>query len=399
MHFEFTREQEAFRDEVREFMLNDYPESIKYKVSSGYALEKEDYVESQRALHVRGWAGVNWPAEYGGTGWGAAEKIIFTDELFAGNGIEPMAFGVNYVAPIVWSYGDDAQKARFLPPTLACDIFWCQGYSEPGAGSDLASLKTAAVRDGDRYIVNGQKTWTTMGHWADWIFCLVRTGADSARRQDGISFMLIDMSTPGITVKPIIMLDGGHEINEVFFDDVEVPAENLIGEEGKGWTYGKVLLQHERTTTARVYQLRRWLQELKDYAADTGFGQSPLTEDPAFAAKLADVEIAYQAHEYTWLRAMLQTGTGESTGTTSSILKLRASWLIQRIDELRLEAAGYYALPHVPLQFEGEFDGNVVGNDWAANTASRYFNFRKDSIYGGSSEVQRSIIAKHVLGL
>lgn len=388
-----------FRLEVQRFMDNEYPEAIKSKVRNGTELTKHDYVATQQALHGKGWAGRNWPIEAGGTGWSAQQKIAFLDEFYLADGLEPVGFGLDMVGPIIYTYGSEAQKRRFLPKTLSCEIFWCQGYSEPGSGSDLASLATTAVRQGGKYVVNGQKAWTTMAHWADWIFCLVRTETGCARKQDGISFIVIDLRTPGVSVRPVIMMDGGHEINEVFFENVEVPIDNLIGEEGRGWTYGKVLLQHERTIIARVFLIRRWYDELVRITSRTDTSDSPLIDDPSFSIKLAEVAISLKAHETTWKRTMMNAGAGETAGTTSSVFKIRASELIQRIDELRMEAAAYYGLRYTPCADRSDRPVLETAHDWAAKSPTRYFNFRKDSIYGGSAEIQRNIISKHVLGL
>ena len=277
---------------------------------------------------------------------------------------------------------------------------WCQGYSEPGSGSDLASLKTKADRDGDFYIVNGTKTWTTLGHLADWIFCLVRTNSDVARRQEGISFLLIDMSTPGVSVKPIITIEGDREVNEVHFDDVRVPVENLVGEEGKGWTYGKVLLQHERTNTAGVARSKYRLNRLKEKAAQSIHGGAPLMSDRNFARKLAATEIELKALEYTDLRTLAAVATGKAPGPESSILKIKGTEVQQSLDALFVEAAGYYALPFVPEQYVVDFpDEDRIGHGAETKSSLRYFNNRKATIYAGSNEIQKNIIAKHVLGL
>jgi alkylation response protein AidB-like acyl-CoA dehydrogenase len=309
-------------------------------------------------------------------------------------------FGVKMVGPVIYTFGTAEQCERFLPDILASNVWWCQGYSEPGAGSDLASLKTRADRDGDHYIVNGTKTWTTLAQMSDWIFCLVRTSSDVARRQEGISFLLIDMSAPGVTVKPIITIEGSHEVNEVHFDDVEVPVANLVGEEGKGWTYGKVLLQHERANIAGVARSQYRLRKLRKKTSQEIRGGEPLIGDRNFARKLAAVEIELKALEYTELRTLAAVEVGKAPGPESSILKIRGTEVQQSIDELIVEAAGYYALPYLPQQYDPEFPvDNRIGFGAETRSSLVYFNNRKASIYGGSNEIQKNIVAKHVLGL
>lgn len=399
MNVDFSEEELAFQEEVRKFIKEKYPKHIQEKVRNGLHLEKEDWVEWQKILYEKGWAAVNWPVEYGGTGWTATQKYIWANECAKESVLEVMAFGMKMVAPVIYTYGSEEQKQRFLPDILASNVWWCQGYSEPNAGSDLASLKTTAVRDGDEYIVNGTKTWTTLGHFADWIFCLVRTGGPEAKNQEAISFLLIDMNTPGITVSPIITLDGRREVNEVHFENVRVPVENRIGEEGRGWTYAKVLLTHERTNIARVAQSKTRLQQAKELAANTSNGGSALMEDPAFKQKVAEIEIDLLALEYTELRTLSAVSTGQAPGPESSILKLRGTEIAQAIDELYVEIAGYYSLPFVREQFTYGYEGEYVGPGSACNAAPHYFNNRKTSIYGGSNEIQKNIICKAVLGL
>ena len=400
MHVTFTDEEAAFRDEVRQAFRDEMPAEIRQKQSQGIPLEREDYVNFQKFLHSKGWAGANWPVEYGGTGWSTVQKYIFAEEMANANAPDIITFGLGMVGPVIYTFGNEEQKQRFLPDILASNVWWCQGYSEPGSGSDLASLKTRADRVGDHYVINGTKTWTTLGQHADWIFCLVRTNADVARRQEGISFILVDMKSPGISVKPIILLDGTHEINEIHFDNVEVPVENLVGEEGKGWTYGKVLLQHERTGTARVHATEFRLKKLRDQVTRSVRGARPLAEDRNFMRKIAAVEVELKALEFTELRTLAAVSSGKAPGPESSILKMKGTELQQAVDELCMEAAGYYALPYVPEQYEVEFPiGERVGEGAETKTSLRYFNYRKASIYGGSNEIQKNIIAKHVLGL
>ena len=363
-------------------------------------LDPEDQIRYQKTLFNKGWAAYNWPVEYGGTGWSLVQKYIFQTEMADANMPVFIPFGVGMVAPIIYSFGTDEQKQRFLPDILESNVWWCQGYSEPGSGSDLASLKTRADRDGSDYIVNGTKVWTTLAQFADWIFCLVRTSSDVARRQEGISFLLIDMKTPGVSVKPIITIDGTHEVNEVHFENARVPMDNLIGEEGKGWTYGKVLLQHERTGTAGVANTKYRLRKLRAQAQQSIRGAAPLSEDHNFMRRIAAVEVELKALEYTELRTLAAVTSGKAPGAESSILKFKGTELQQAVDALYVDAAGYYALPYVPEQYVLGFPENDrIGAGVETDSSPRYFNFRKASIYGGSNEIQKNIIAKHVLGL
>jgi alkylation response protein AidB-like acyl-CoA dehydrogenase len=399
LNADFTAEELQFEAEVREFLQNEFPAEYREKIDAGIRLSKEELVHWQKILYKKGWAAPNWPVEYGGTGWTATQKHIFATEMGLIGAPEPVPFGMKMVAPVIMAYGSDEQKQRFLPDILESNVWWCQGYSEPNSGSDLASLKTSAVRDGDEYVVNGSKTWNTYGQYADWIFCLVRTD-NSVKKQEGISFLLIDMKTPGITLKPIVLLDGHAEVNEVFFDDVRVPADNLIGEENKGWTYAKVLLTHERTNISGVPRGKRRLAALQRLAANTddGFGGTML-ENSAFRTKLAEVEIELQALEYSELRTLAALSVGKAPGPESSILKIVGTELAQEMDEMFVDLAGYHCLPFVPEQFEDGFQGESVGPGNSAAAALTYFNNRKLSIFGGSNEIQRNIISKAVLGL
>ena len=399
MNLNFTEEELAFQQEVRTFLKEKLPENIAKKSIDGLHPTKDEFIQWQKILYEQGWAAVNWPVEYGGTGWTPTQKHIFAKECGISGAPDTIPFGLRMVAPVILHYGNEEQKQRFLPDILASNVWWCQGYSEPNAGSDLASLKTTAVRDGDHYIVNGTKTWTTLGQYADWIFCLVRTGAPSVKNQQAISFLLINMDDPNITVSPIITIDGSHEVNEVHFDNVRVPANNLIGEEGKGWTYAKVLLTHERTGIARIPWSKKRLEQVKLAAEKTNHYGDSLLNDPIFANKVAEVEIEMLALEYTELRTLAAVSTGKAPGPESSILKIKGSQLWQRVDELSVEVAGYYSLPFVSEQYHDDFDGIHIGPETATNSSTRYFNNRKSSIYGGSNEVQLNIIAKSVLGL
>ncbi|TVQ47475.1 MAG: pimeloyl-CoA dehydrogenase large subunit [Gammaproteobacteria bacterium] len=401
MDLNFSDADLAFREEVREFLRNEYPADIREKMDRGIRLARDDFMRWQQTLHARGWAAPNWPVEHGGTGWSATQKYIFTTELALANTPTIMPFGLSMVGPVIYTYGNEEQKARFLPDILASRAWWCQGYSEPGAGSDLASLKTRAERDGDHYVINGTKTWTTLGQFADWIFLLARTSTDVSRKQEGISFILADMRTPGISLRPIITIDGEHEVNEVHFENVRVPVENLVGEEGRGWTYGKVLLQHERAGIAAVARSKYRLDTLKRLAAEAPPGGTPLMDDPVFRRKVAAVEIELLALEYTDLRTLAAVATGGAPGPESSILKIKGTEVQQAIDELYVEAAGCYAFAFTPELFASPDipDATRIGPPWAADTAPHYFNGRKVSIYGGTNEIQKNIIAKAVLGL
>lgn len=394
-----SAEERAFQAEVRDFVIEHLPASIAAKVRAGGGLVKEDYVTWHKILARRGWAGENWPVEHGGTGWTATQKTLFANECALAGAPRLSPFGLKMVAPVIYMFGNDAQKQRFLPPILNADVWWCQGYSEPEAGSDLAALKTRAFRDGDDYVVNGSKTWTTYAHWADWIFCLVRTGDESEKAQSAISFLLIDMKTPGITVSPIRLLDGEQEVNEVHFNEVRVPQENLIGEEGRGWTYAKLLLTHERTGIAQIPYSKERLQRLKALARSQRIDGELAFEHTDFARRLAAVELELNALEYTELRCLASVMTGQAPGPESSILKIKGTEVMQSIDTLYMDLAGQESLIHNPDQFYPDYQGPQLGSWYAASTGNRYFNNRKVSIYGGSNEVQKNIIAKTILGL
>ncbi|PJJ18329.1 alkylation response protein AidB-like acyl-CoA dehydrogenase [Janthinobacterium sp. 67] len=396
MDLHYTAEESAFRDTVRTFLDTHLPEDLQRKVRRHLRLNRDDYVRWHKIVAQQGWAAPAWPVEYGGTGWTSVQRHIWEDECARAATPPILPFGVNMVAPVIMAFANAEQKAYYLPRILNCDDWWCQGYSEPGAGSDLASLKTTAERDGDHYIVNGQKTWTTLGQHADMIFCLVRTDS-TVRKQEGISFLLIDMKTPGITVRPIIMLDEEHEVNEVFFDNVRVPVSNLVGQENKGWTYAKYLLGHERTGIAAVGRSKRELTFLKQLAMQQNKRGAPLLHDPAFAAKVATLEIELMALEMTVLRVISEEGKGP--GPQASMLKVRGSELQQQLTELMLEAIGPQALPFDPDFLDGSVPHGAGGDDLAAPLAAYYFNYRKTSIYGGSNEIQKNIITQMILGL
>lgn len=399
MNADLSSQDLAFQQEVREFLADKLPKDIAKKVKEDLHLTKDDSVRWQKILAEKGWSAINWPVEYGGTGWTSTQKYIWNTECALAGAPTIVPFGLSMVAPVIYTFGNEEQKQRFLPSILNSDVWWCQGYSEPNAGSDLASLKTTAVSDGDDYIVNGTKTWTTLAQYADWIFCLVRTGGPEVKNQQAISFLLIDIKTPGITISPIYMLDERHEVNEVHFDNVRVPKANRIGEEGQGWTYAKVLLTHERTGIAEVAKSKDVLAKVKRIAAQTNDAGASLMENPIFAHKVAELEIDLLALEYTELRTLAAVSTGKAPGPESSILKIKGTEIAQRIDELKVEVAGYYAIPFIDEQFNIDFEGEKVGPGSAANSAPMYFNHRKTTIYGGSNEVQKNIICKAVLGL
>jgi pimeloyl-CoA dehydrogenase large subunit len=396
MDLSFTKDELAFRDEVRAFFRDSLPPATRQKILEGRHTTKEELVEWQRILNKKGWAVPHWPKQYGGTGWTPAQQYIFLEELQATPAPPPLPFGVNMVGPVIYTFGNEEQKKHYLPRIANLDDWWCQGFSEPGAGSDLASLKTTAKRKGDVYVVNGQKTWTTLAQYADWIFCLVRTDP-AAKKQTGISFLLIDMKSRGITVRPIQTIDGGHEVNEVFFDEVEVPVSNLVGEENKGWDYAKFLLGNERVNIARVGMSKERLRRIKDLAGKVQAGGRPLLEDPRFREKLAATEIELKALELTQMRVVAAEGKhGKGKpDPASSILKIKGSEIQQTITELMLEVIGPFGAPYAP----DEDDGRNELADWTTQIAPGYFNYRKVSIYGGSNEIQRGIIAKAVLGL
>ncbi len=398
MDLNYSPEETAFRQEVREFLRTRLPGDISRKVLEHHRLGKDDYVRWQKILFEKGWIAAGWPTEHGGTGWSAIQRYIFEEESAAAGAPRLTPFGLHMVGPVLIAFGSEAQKQRYLPRILSSEDWWCQGYSEPGSGSDLASLKTRAERRGDAYVVNGQKTWTTHAQHADMMFCLVRTSS-TGKKQEGISFLLIDMHSPGITVRPIITLDGEHEVNEVWFEDVKVPAENLVGDEGRGWSYAKFLLSHERTGIAGVGHSKRELQLLKHIASQEQAGGRPLIEDPVFRDRVVQVEIELMALEITCLRVAAADRDGKAPGPEASILKIKGTEIQQELTELMMEAVGPYALPHLPMAWGDHWIGARVGPDYAAPLAARYLNYRKTSIYGGSNEIQRNIIAQMVLGL
>ncbi len=395
MDLSFSPEEESFRAEVRAFIAEAKPKLPKaLGASESAARTKEDYLVWHKLLYSKGWIAPHWPKKYGGAGFSVTQRYIFGEECGAAEMPQTIPFGLSMLGPVLIAFGNEAQKAHYLPRILSGKDWWCQGYSEPGSGSDLASVRTRAVREGDHYIVNGQKTWTTLAQFADWIFCLVRTNTE-AKQQEGISFLLIDMKSPGVSVKPIIVLDGAREVNEVFFDNVKVPAANLVGEENKGWTYAKFLLVNERSGIAGVARSKQAVERLKEIARAELVDGAPLMQSGEFSHKVAALEIDLASLEFTELRTLAAEARGEMAGPESSILKICGSEIQQRITELAEEAVGYYAFPNE----RGLGDNEYLGPDYALGTAGRYFNMRKTTIYGGSNEIQRNIIAKAVVGL
>ncbi|HEX5985502.1 MAG TPA: acyl-CoA dehydrogenase family protein [Nocardioides sp.] len=387
MRLELTPEDAAFREEMRTFFTTQVPQEIRDAVASRRELSKEMWVQSQRILNAAGLAVPNWPVEWGGRDWTPLQRHIWHEEMQRACVPPPLAFNATMVGPVIATFGSQEQKERFLPPTANLDIWWSQGFSEPDAGSDLASLRTSAVLDGDTWVVNGQKTWTTLGQYGDWIFCLVRTDPDAPKKQLGISFLLIDMTTPGVTVRPIQLIDGGHEVNEVWFEDVRVPAENLVGEVNKGWSYAKFLLGNERVGVAPVGSTKRVLWQAKEWARKVG-----VLEDPLVAAQFADLENELLALELTALRVVAHSSDGKPH-PASSVLKLKGTVLQQAVSELVVDIAGPASLA------TGATDDQSDVDDWARVATPSYLNLRKASIYGGSNEVQRQIIAGTILGL
>jgi len=398
MNLEFSAEEIAFREEVRSFIEENYPSQLK-GLGGREDLGREDFLAWHKILGKKGWSAPAWPVEYGGTGWSSTQRYIWSEENARIDAVMPLPFGVSMVGPVIYTFGNEVQKAQHLPGILSGDVWWCQGYSEPGAGSDLASLKTTAVRDGDEYILNGQKTWTTLAQHADWGFFLCRTDPAAAKPQEGISFILVDMKTPGIEVRPIITIDGGHEVNEVWLTDVRVPASNLVGEENKGWTYAKFLLAHERSGIAGVARSKRGIEKLRDIAANEVLDGQPLLQDNGFAQKVSQLEIDLTALEFTELRTLARESEGRGPGPESSILKVKGTEIQQRLTELTLEAVGHYGAPYLRGLEQDGSNTFAIGPDYAPASGPMYFNMRKTSIYGGSNEIQRNIITKMILGL
>lgn len=392
MDLRFTPEEEAFRTEIRRWVAESLPADISHKVHNSLRLSRDDLQRWAKILGKKGWLGWGWPQQFGGPGWNAVQKHLFEEECALAGAPRVVPFGPIMVAPVIMAFGSREQQERFLPGIASGEVWWSQGYSEPGSGSDLASLKTRAERRGDKYIVNGQKTWTTLGQYGEWIFCLVRT-SNEGKPQTGISFLLIDMKSPGVTVKPIRLLDGEPEVNEVFFDNVEVPAENLVGEENKGWTYAKYLLAHERTNIADVNRAKRELERVKRIAKAEG-----VYDDVRFRDQIAQLEVDIVALEMMVLRVLSAEKSGKQSLDIAGLLKIRGSEIQQRYTELMMLAAGPYSVPFVSEAMEAGWQGDHVGAAHCAPLAATYFNYRKTTIYGGSNEVQRNIVAQTVLG-
>lgn len=398
MDLNYSAKELAFQAELRQWLAENLPAELAHKVKHDQTLTKADMQGWHDTLNSRGWLANHWPEEYGGTGWTPVERHIFEEECCLAYAPRIVPFGLSMLGPVLIKYGNEAQKAHWLPRILDGSDWWCQGYSEPGAGSDLASLKCRAVREGDHYVVNGQKTWTTLGQYANMIFMLVRTSTEG-KPQEGISFLLIDMDTPGVELRPIHLLEGTHEVNEVFFTDVKVPVENLVGEENKGWTYAKYLLTYERTNIAGIGFSMVGLAELKEIAARTRRAGRALDQDPLFAARMARAEIELENAKITNLRVVSAAAGGGAPGAESSMLKIKGTEIRQELDSLKRQAIGRYAVPFVPEAFEPGFNGPYVGPEHAAPLAKHYFNNRKISIFGGSNEIQKNIISKMILGL
>ncbi|WP_280426055.1 acyl-CoA dehydrogenase family protein [Nocardia carnea] len=390
MKLTLSPDEVAFRDELRKIYTTAIPAEIRERVKYGHELSREDVVTAHRILNEHGLAVPNWPVEWGGKDWTPMQRHLWQDEMQLASVPDPLTFNATMIGPVIAQFGSEELKKRFLPATANLDIWWCQGFSEPDAGSDLASLRTTAVRDGDSYIVNGQKIWTTLAQWADWIFCLVRTDPNAPKKQAGISMLLFDVNTPGVTIRPIKLIDGGYEVNEVFFENVRVPADQLVGEENMGWTYAKFLLGNERTGITAVGRTKVKIGVAKEYAAATKSGSGTLLEDPLFAARIAELENELLALELTQLRVVSNSTEGKPN-PASSVLKMRGSELQQAATELLLDIAGPDALPVGA--------GDIASPDWAQRSGPSYLNYRKTTIYGGSSEVQRTIIASSILGL
>jgi alkylation response protein AidB-like acyl-CoA dehydrogenase len=392
MDLNFTAEELEFRAGIRKWVADSLPKDISHKVHNALRLKRDDMQRWAKILGKQGWLGWGWPKEFGGPGWNAVQKHLFEEECALAGAPRVVPFGPVMVAPVIMAFGSPEQQKRFLPGIASGEVWWSQGYSEPGSGSDLASLKTRAERKGDKYIVNGQKTWTTLGQYGEWIFCLVRTSSDG-KPQTGISFLLIDMKSKGVSVRPIVLLDGEPEVNEVFFDNVEVPAENLIGEENKGWTYAKHLLSHERTNIADVNRAKRELERLKRIAKAEG-----VYEEARFRDQIAQLEVEIVALEMMVLRVLSAEKSGKQSLDVAGLLKIRGSEIQQRYSELMMLAAGPYSLPFVSEAMEAGWQGDHVGAAHCAPLAANYFNLRKTTIYGGSNEVQRNIVGQTVLG-
>jgi alkylation response protein AidB-like acyl-CoA dehydrogenase len=401
MDLRFSAEELAFRDELRAFYRDNMPDDLREKMRLGDSPEKEDTIRWQRILNKRHWAAYSWPKEWGGPGWTPVQRMMFLEENQLAPAPDMQVFNVTMIGPVLIQFGTEEQKKRFLPRAANVDDWWCQGFSEPGAGSDLAALKTAARRDGDDYIVNGQKIWTSTAHMADWCFCLVRTDPQAPKRQEGISFLLIDMKTPGITVRPIISIDGTHHLNEVFFDDVRVPVRMRVGDENRGWDVAKFLLGHERTGIARLGKSKERIAVAKATARDMRAGGRPLIEDPDFRRRIAQLETDIKALEITQLRVVSahDRAAAGKPDPLSSVLKVKGTELLQATTELVMDVGGPLSMPDWADELEALSNEPELGPAWAAEATRSYLFLRAASIYGGTNEIQKNILTKAVLGL
>lgn len=400
MDMSFSKEDEAFREEVRSFLTENLPVNVAHKVLNGHHVNREEIMAWHRALFKKGWITPNWPESWGGPGWSTNQKYIYDEEASLAGAPRLIMFGITMCGPVLMRFGTDKQKDYFLPKIASGEIIFCQGYSEPGSGSDLASLKMKAERNGDDFVLNGQKTWTTSAHMADWIFCLVRT-SNTGKRQEGITFILVDMSTPGVSVKPLITIEGGHEVNEVFFDNVRVPASNVIGNVDDGWTVAKYLLGHERMGGGALGSVKKLLTQLKDIAReqDDGMG-GKLWDDKNFRRKVSESEIELMALEVQMMRLLAAVSADREMGFEASMIKIRRTEILQHLSELKMEAVGYYSQPYIKdALVDDRWNEEPIGPDYANALSPQYLNNRKHSIFAGSNEIQHNIIAKRMLGL
>ncbi|WP_373002436.1 acyl-CoA dehydrogenase family protein [Hyphomonas sp.] len=398
MNLDFSPQEVAFRDEVRTFIIENYPKELA-GIGTREDLTRDEFLAWHKILGKKGWSVPAWPEKYGGTGWTSTQRYIWSEENARVDAIMPLPFGAAMVAPVIYTFGTEEQKKEYLPGIISGDVWWCQGYSEPGAGSDLASVKTTAVRDGDEWVINGQKTWTTLAQFADWGFFLCRTDPTAKKPQEGISFILVNMKTPGVEVRPIKLIDGGHEVNETWLTDVRVPVGNLVGKENEGWTCAKFLLAHERSGIAGVARSKRGVEKLRAIASEELVDGKPLIQSGDFARKISQLEIDLTTLEFTELRTLAAESAGKGPGPESSILKIKGTEIQQRLTELTLEAVGNYGAPYTAGMETDGSNERGVGPDHSNFTAETYFNMRKTSIYGGSNEIQRNIISKMILGL
>ena len=398
MNLNYTEEDNKFRNKIKEFIKSNLSQEVQKKALNGKKYTKDEIIKWQKALFREGFFANNWPKEYGGCEWTPMQRYIFDQETALSNTPEIIPFGVTMVGPVIIEFGTDNQKERFLPKILNSEHWWCQGYSEPGSGSDLASLQTKAILKGNNYIVSGTKTWTTLAQYADWMFCLVRTKKDG-KPQEGISFLLIDMKSNGIKVEPIITIDGSHEVNTVYLEDVIVPKENLIYQENKGWSVAKFLLSHERTSIAQVARSKSAIKKLKYIASQETYDNQALIKNVRFRDKLTELEMDMHSLEYSELRILSEEVKGTAPGPESSFLKIRGSELQQRISELTLEAVGHFGLLKSNENQLEQSNEYYPGPEYSNNTGADYLNLRKTTIYGGSNEIQKNILSKMVLGL